>query len=78
MCGSFLNSINLVLLGSLNRANACAGAALDALVCVDFVLAVAFLNAADRTFVRASTASDALVTDLVCHFQITPPSKMFT
>lgn len=61
---------NLLFLGlrSLNGADACARAALYALVSVDFILAAAFLNAAYRTFVRASAASDAVISNLICHF----------
>ena len=55
-------------LRSLYRTDAGAGAALDAHIGIDLILAVAFLNAADWTFVRASSASDAVITDLVCHF----------
>ena len=51
----------LFSLGSFNRANTCAGAAVDALVLVDYVLAIAFCDSAGRTFICTSTASDAFI-----------------
>lgn len=50
-----------VLSGSLNRANACAGSAVNTLISVDDVFSVFFGNAGYRAVVCASAASDALV-----------------
>ena len=56
---------------SLYRTYACASAAIDALVCVDFILTVFFCNAGYGTFVRTSTARDARVGNLICHWENT-------
>ena len=56
---------------SLYRTYACASAAIDALVCVDFILTVFFCNAGYGTFVRTSTARDARVGNLICHWKNT-------
>ena len=56
-----------VLLGSADGAGFRAGAAVDALFSVDFVLAVAFGNGFDGALGRASAASDAGVSNFVCH-----------
>ena len=58
--------------GSLNRANAGASAALDALIGVNYVFAVAFADGADRAFTRACAAGDAVITDFVCHDSLPP------
>ena len=50
-----------VLSGSLNRANACAGSAVNTLISVDDVFSVFFGNAGYRAVVCARAASDALV-----------------
>ena len=53
--------------GSLNRANAGASAALDALIGVNYVFAVAFFDRVNRTFSLASTAADAIVINTISH-----------
>ena len=53
---------------SANRAVICACAAADAGVSVDYVLAVALGDAANRAAICASTARNALIGNLVCHF----------
>ena len=50
-----------ILNGSADRANACAGSALEAFLGVDLKFIPRFGNAADGAFSRASTASDALI-----------------
>ena len=57
----------LLSLGSLNGTYACASAAIDAVVCIDNILAVALCDAAYGTFVCASTACDAIIGNLICH-----------
>ena len=56
--------ISFLGLRSLYRTDAGAGAALDARIGIDLILAVAFLNAADGTFVRASSASERFITTI--------------
>jgi hypothetical protein len=58
--------------GSGHRASLCASTALDALVSVDLVLAIAFLDCVYRASLCASTASNALIGNLVCHFSVPP------
>jgi len=58
--------------GSSNGASFCACAALNALVSIDLVLGIAFLDCANGTSFCARTASDALVGNLVCHRKIPP------
>lgn len=67
------SNVKLQLLSSrsLYRTYACASAAIDALVCVDFILTVFFCNAGYGTFVRTSTARDARVGNLICHWENT-------
>ena len=57
----------LFLNGSANRAGVCTRAASNALVCVDNVLAISLGNARYGASVSASAASNALVSNLVCH-----------
>ena len=57
----------LVSLRSVNRASVCAGAAVDALVSVDYVLAVALSDSLSGAVLSASAARDAIVGNLVCH-----------
>ena len=57
----------LLLNGSTNGANAVAGAALDASVSVDLVLAVAFSDSTDGALSLASAAADAIISNLVSH-----------
>ena len=68
--------IQLLSSGSLYGTYACAGTAIDAFVCVDFVLTVFFSNAGYRTFVRTCAACDARVRNLICHSD-TPPFKIY-
>ena len=57
----------LLLGGSANGADASTGAALDASFGVDFVLAIAFSDRADGALSLASTAADAIISNLVSH-----------
>ena len=57
----------LALHGGANGASAGASAALDALISVDDVLAVAFSDGINGAFSLASAASDAFVSDNVSH-----------
>ena len=59
--------IKLFLLRSSNGACACTSTALDALVCIDYVLVISLGDAANRTLVSASAASDTLITNLESH-----------
>ncbi len=56
-----------VSLRSTDRASICAGTALNALVCVDNIFAVAFGDSFNRAFCRTSAAGDAVVRNLICH-----------
>ena len=67
----FLLSSELFSLGSFYRANACASAAIETCVSIDNVLAVLFRDSLNRTFRSASTAADAIVSNLVCHWKYT-------
>lgn len=49
-----------VLSGSLNRANTCAGSAIDALIGIDNIFSVFFGNAGYGAVVCAGSAADAL------------------
>ena len=53
--------------GSANGARSGAGAAGDAGVSVDHILAIAFGDGGNGTFLCARATGDALVTDLICH-----------
>ena len=55
------------LYGSTYRAGISASAALNALVSVDYILAVTLRNAAGGASVSASTASNAIIIDLESH-----------
>jgi hypothetical protein len=57
----------LFLRGSANRAYVCAVTAGDALISIDYVLAVTLGNARGRAAVCTCTARDALVTNLESH-----------
>ena len=57
----------LLSCGSVNRASLCASTALDALVSVDLVFAIAFLNCFNRASLGTSATSDALISDFVSH-----------
>ena len=67
----------LVGSGCLNRTCVCASAALDALVCVDLVLAVAFNNSAYRASIYTSAARNASVGNLVCHTYVPPLDLLY-
>jgi len=66
--------LKLFSLGSLNRTYTCTGAAVDALVLNNHVLAIAFLDSAGRTFICTSAASDTIVGNYICHSN-TPPYR---
>ena len=55
------------LLDSFNGAGASASAALDALISVDNILAVAFSNDAEGAGVCTGTAAQTSVSDEICH-----------
>ena len=48
----------------------CASATIDAFVGVDFVFTAVFGNSTYRASVRARSASDAFITDFVCHSNV--------
>jgi hypothetical protein len=60
------------LLGSANRASACACTAVDANVSVNYVLVALLADSANGALSSTCTASDALVGNLVCHGSIPP------
>lgn len=74
----FLRSPELFLNRSANRAGTGAGAAIDAIVLIDNVLAVLFRDAAYGAFVSASAAGDALIGNLVCHGETILSRRPFT
>lgn len=61
--------IELLSFGSLYGAGICTSAALDALISVDNVLAVALGDSLYGALCCASAAGDAIITDNVCHLQ---------
>ena len=50
-----------------DRANACASAATDALICINYIFAVAFADRSNRAFAGTSTAGNAVIGNFVCH-----------
>ncbi len=52
---------------STNRAYACASTAAETFVSVDNILAILFCDALNGTFSNASTATDAIVSNLISH-----------
>jgi hypothetical protein len=67
MPGVFLCTFSLSLLDGTSRALCCTGTALYALVCVDFILAIAFADSSDRANASASAAANTTVVDYICH-----------
>ncbi len=67
LCYVSVFSGELFLYGSANRASACTCATLETLVSVDNILAVLFCDALNGTFRSTSTATDAIVSNLICH-----------
>ena len=57
----------LALLGSANGAGTGACAAGNAGICIDNVLAFAFRDSGNGALFDASAASDALISDNICH-----------
>ena len=68
--------LGLLLNRCSNGAGISAVAAADALVSVDNI-DIAFGNARNRALRSASTASDAIFSDLVCHLYV-PPYRIMT
>lgn len=64
--------VELVRLGSADRAVTRASAAVDASVGVDNILAVALGNRVYGAALCASAASDALIGNLICHSELPP------
>ena len=62
-------SCKLFLCGSANGTSVCARAAAYAVICVDNVLAVALGNSTGGASISASAASDAIIGNLVSHFE---------
>ena len=69
-CRVLRGSVELLSLGSLNGASVCAGAAVDALVSVDLVLAVSLVDGLGGAVLCASAAGDAIIANLVCHCRV--------
>jgi hypothetical protein len=70
LCGR--TPLGLFSLGRVHRTVLSAGAAINALVGVDLVLAVTFGDGFHRTVLCAYAAGDAVVTNLVCHGHVPP------
>ena len=64
--------VGLLLCGSSNGAGICTRTAANALVSVDYVLAITLGNATGGASVSASATADAIIRNLVCHFCIPP------
>ena len=62
-----MSNSELFLSGSANGANICAVTAGDALISIDYELAVALGNATGGAAICACAASDALITNLESH-----------
>jgi len=56
----------LLLSGSTHRAGICTSAALDALIGINYELAIAFSNRVYGALGSASTTADALIGNYVC------------
>jgi hypothetical protein len=64
-----VDSGRLLSLGSANRASAFASAAIQALISVDYVLAVLLGDSTYGAFIDASAATQSFISiDLVCHW----------
>ena len=66
--------VRLFLYRSTNGANASASAAADAGISIDNVFAVASRDSGYGALSLASTASDTLVVNYICHSENPPPS----
>lgn len=67
-----LENVRLFGLGSSDGANTFAGAAVEALIGVDYILSVQFRDSTCGALLCAGTATDALIgIDLICHLRIT-------
>ena len=68
-----MNALSIVLglrfLGSVNRTNACAGAAINAKVGVYNINAVALSDSANGAFSLTCTASNACIGNNICHIK---------
>jgi hypothetical protein len=53
---------------ALYGATVCASSALDALICVDFELVVAFADSLNRARSSTCTALDTIISNFVCHW----------
>ena len=53
---------------SFNGATVCTSAAIDASVCVNNILAIAFSNSANGATLCTSAAGDAIIVNYKCHF----------
>ena len=62
----------LFALGCANGAYACACAAVQTLVSVDYILAVTFGDAVGGTCVSACATADTIIRNLVCHLEKPP------
>ena len=69
-CYGLIRAVELLSLGSLNGASVCAGAAVDALVSVDLVLAVSLVDSLGGAVLSASAAGNAIIANLVCHCRV--------
>ena len=71
MYSAFYVWAELLSLGSLNRASICARTAVNALVGVNYVLAVLLADSLNGAFLSASAASDAIIS--ILYAIVTPP-----
>ena len=59
--------LRLCLLGCIYGAGTCASSAVDAVISINNVLAVAFSDSTNGAVCCASTACDASITNYICH-----------
>ena len=57
----------LALRNSFNRASRCASTAIDAEICINYILTIALGNSAYRTDLYARTARNTIRADNKCH-----------
>lgn len=63
----FIRQLLLCRSRSTDRTYSCTSSTLDAAIRINLVMLFAFADRGYRTFCRASTTTDASVTDCICH-----------
>jgi hypothetical protein len=66
-----MKNVTLLSLRSGNRASVSARTAVDAVVSVDYVLAITLADSAYRALIGTSAAGDAIIRNYVCHCSFT-------